>query len=337
MPADAQTLDSPDDPEGPPQVTTTGPVHRTASRLLRRERRLLAFAVLATAGSAALLPAAARVGYRVFNVLFAMLVETLGGASFAVWGETWGPLYLAVVPMLVGAAVVLAAVTAFVAWCNLAVVAATEGLRRGEGVSPAGAVAAATRRLPHALLLGALVGGTLLVPWLAEHSTLDRHRWRFARLFGRTYSAATVLAGPAAVLDGASPLGAFRRSSDLLADRFGSPVMVRMGAVRRYGGLGLAASLTALAVTAALGTVVGGSPSAWLARDLVAVAVAAPLWAGVVYGSAVGAVLETLLYVALRDGDERLPLVDAPVEDAVRTLTPDDGGQDPGLDVDDER
>lgn len=324
MPEDVHPPGATDDPGRLPQVTASGPVHRAASRLLRRERRLLTVPAVAAVGSVAVIPAA-RVGSQVFSVLFAVLVEAVGGTFFAIWGETWGTLYLAIVPYLAGVAVVLAAVTAVVAWCNLGLVAATDAVRRGEEASLVRAMAMATLRLPNALVVGVLVGGTLLLPWLAERSTRDRHRWRFARLFGGTYTAARFLVAPAAVLDGAGPVDAFRRSHGLLADRFGSPVMVRIGAVRRYGAVGFAVSLAAALGVSVVALLAGASPSVWLGRDAVVVAVLAPLWVGVVYGSAVGAVVKALLYVALRDDHERLPVVDAPVADAVRVIRPDDG------------
>jgi len=67
------------------------------------------------------------------------------------------------VALLVGAAVALATVTAVLAWCNLGLVAATDALRRDGSVSLPAATAAATRRLPHALAVGVVVGGTLML------------------------------------------------------------------------------------------------------------------------------------------------------------------------------
>jgi hypothetical protein len=324
MPDQPSPADLADDPGGPPPVTTTGPTHRAASRLLRHDRRLLAFPALAAVGSVALLPAAAWLGAHLVRLAVEALLAA-GAADLVPAGWDYPPaLVLLAVAFLLATASMLAVATAVVAWCNLGLAAATDALRRGERPSLSHAVAAATWRLPHALVVGVLVGGTLLVPWLAERSTRDRHRWRFARLFGGTYSAARVLAGPAAVLDGASPVGMFRRSHALLAARFDTPVMVRIGAVQRYGAMGFAASLAALVATTVLALLTGASPSAWLDRAPVAVAVASPLWVGVVYGSAVGAVLETLLYVALREGHDRVPLVDVPVDDAVGTISRSD-------------
>jgi hypothetical protein len=324
MPADAQTASSTDDRERLPAVTTTGPVYRAASRLLQRERRMLAFPALAAVGSVAVLPVAAWIGYRVTAAAFAVLAETLGGVVVAVWGETGGALGVGLVAVLLGVAVGATTVTTVVAWCNLCLVAATDARRRGESVSVPAAVAAATRRLPQALASGALVGGTLFLPWLAEHSTRDRHRWRFARLFGGTYTAARFLAGPAAVVDDGSLPRTFGRSQGLLANRFGGPVMVRIGAVRGYGALGFVVSVAAALAVSVLALMAGASPAAWFVRDFVVVAVTGPLWFGIVYGSAVGAVLKTLLYVALRDDRKHLPLIDVPVEDAVRVIRPDD-------------
>jgi hypothetical protein len=69
----------------------------------------------------------------------------------------------------------------------------------------------------------------------------------------------------------------------------------------------------------------GGTVPDWLTHPAVLVGAVGPLLLGFVYGSAVGTVVKTLLYVALREDCDRLPVVNLPVERVVDDLETGDG------------
>jgi len=91
MPVDGEPMGG---QEMPPPVTTASPAHRAAAELLRRERRLLAFPALAAVGSAAVLPVAAEMGYRVVLGTLGVLLEA-GAAGLVLARMDYGaPLVL---------------------------------------------------------------------------------------------------------------------------------------------------------------------------------------------------------------------------------------------------
>lgn len=280
------------------------------ARLLRRHGRLRAFPLAGAAGAALAAPLALRAAQFAGLMTVALLLRALPDAH---------PFALVPVAAYPAFAAGVTVVSLPVLFCNAALIHGVDQVRRGNDPSLRAAFAAAARSLANVAALALVVGLTLALGGVTERKAGRTGPGPVGRTFGSSFTALTYLAGPAAVLEGASPRGMVRRSRALLEGRFGRAPTVDSGPLKRYLFVGLVPVMVVQVAFIVHVLLTGETSAEWLTHPAVMAVAAVPVWLSLVYGWAVAAVVKALLFVALRDGDDRLPLVNVPVERAVDT------------------
>jgi hypothetical protein len=242
-------------------------------RALRADRSLLAFPVIA--GIASILVAA---------VLFAPAAVLSDG------GDRQAP--------LIAAAVIVAYVGTFIAvFCNVALAACAARSLDGEATSVGDGMAAARGRLGAIAVWAAIAATVGLVLRTLENAAENNILARIALAFvGVAWGIATFFVVPVLALEGASGSAAFKRSTQLIRERWGEGVA---GTFSIGGIVFLLAVLPAVALIA-LGVAAAGSAAAVAVALIVAGVLV--LVAAMIVGSALSMIFRTALYRYATEG-----------------------------------
>lgn len=283
-------------------------------RLLRRERSLLLF------------PAVALVTTVVITAVFLQSLATVGAtvtrAVASVVDASPITLVLLAFYCLVGAW--LAGVAAVITFCNAGLVHCTAQVVEGEEPSVASGFAAAVRTLPQVLVFAGLVGAIGTAVALAERrSALLRKA--LAVVAGGSFAVLSFFVLPAAVLDGHGPASMFRRSVELVGERFSETATITLGVVPAVG-TAFSLPVILLQVPIVVDALLGLHVFRSLLQDNVFVLGGIPallMWTGVVAGTSLAAVAKAVLYVSARDDHDEVPLLRRRFEESVTVQSVD--------------